>query len=352
MQALLAANADVNAATIHGHTPLHAAAGRSEVIGNYISRERATTAVSILLAAGAAIEARDSGGQTPLHQAARAGYAPVCELLVAHGADCQARDNEAATPLHLAAKSGNSRCCEILLARGADIHALDKEGNTPLLWALTKHRDSFSPEAADYLLNHGADVARRNATGDNPFLVAAYWGHCKAIPLLLLHGASLTDTNNSGDSALHLAAINGWHDVVRMLLDVGADPDVLSGKGRTLAQTAAAYGRADVLALLNSRSSHAVAPSLDRNTLTFQPTCLNCDRAMEQIDTQGWPLLSRTIACRSCGEIHRYIVHDRRLHLKRITVPSGHSGPSSKEFAPENTNKKEKKWWGRLFGGQ
>ncbi len=69
-------------------------------------------------------------------------------------------------------------------------------------------------------------LSLRNANGDTPLIVAAYYGHLKVVEALLKRGHTLesfnSDTlvsvNSDGDQALILAASNGHLDVVKELL--------------------------------------------------------------------------------------------------------------------------------------
>ena len=106
MQALLDANADLEASNNFGATPLHIAAVYNEN----------PAVVQALLDARANIEATDSLGQTPLHYAAAhnenpsenpaAVQAAVGQVLVDAGANVDAQDNRGFSPLELAIAFG------------------------------------------------------------------------------------------------------------------------------------------------------------------------------------------------------------------------------------------------------
>lgn len=150
VQRLLAAGADVNAASETGRTPLYRAAlsGRTEV-------------VRVLLAAGADVNAATTSGRTPLHIAISMRRNEVVRVLLDKGANVNAaikggvKDGQ--TPLHLAASDGLADVVRVLLEKGANPNAADKEGWTPLqLAVLEDHAD-----AVRALLDKGANI---NAT--------------------------------------------------------------------------------------------------------------------------------------------------------------------------------------------
>jgi ankyrin repeat protein len=177
---LVAEGADVNAKTVDGRTPLHAAA----------TLPAGASVVKVLLDAGADVEARTITGNTPLFDAvaaseentrilldkganpnatSRTGATPlmgarssdVVALLVTRGADVTARSKRGESALADAAGRGDLEAAKLLLGHGADVNATDYRGYTPLMHAAQYDRDS--PELIRLLIDHGADV---NATGE------------------------------------------------------------------------------------------------------------------------------------------------------------------------------------------
>lgn len=91
-----------------------------------------------------------------------------------------------------AARSGRIAAMDALLGRGAAIDAAPYNG-TALHWALLGHR----PEAAEWLVEWGADIDGRAACGDTadvtPLHVAAGWANdLRSARLLKARGADLT----------------------------------------------------------------------------------------------------------------------------------------------------------------
>ena len=88
---LLAQNADVNAATRRGETPLHGA-----VMGE------ARAIVERLLRQGADVNAQADNGMTALHRAAWQRSTEIVSLLLIHGADNSIKDKNGLSPMQLA----------------------------------------------------------------------------------------------------------------------------------------------------------------------------------------------------------------------------------------------------------
>ena len=128
---LLDANADVNAVSQLGRTPLLVAASANGTLD----------VMRLMLAKGADVNAADTTGVTPLIAAANVGNADVAMLLLAHGADARttARTGQPATPLMGAAVNGNVELVRALLARTPDLAVVSadrtgtvKNGPVPL----------------------------------------------------------------------------------------------------------------------------------------------------------------------------------------------------------------------------
>ncbi|MFN0123711.1 MAG: ankyrin repeat domain-containing protein [Blastocatellia bacterium] len=111
--------------------------------------------VEALLAAGADVNAatRETMKVTPLHSAAAARQPAIARLLIAHGAKVNAGQAENGfTPLHEAAANGDLEFAGLLLEHGAQINAKMTDGKTPLALALTRGRQ----EMAAFLRERGA----------------------------------------------------------------------------------------------------------------------------------------------------------------------------------------------------
>jgi ankyrin len=197
--------------------------------------------------AGPDTSERDAHGNTPLHLAAKQGDTDRVAALIAAGANVKAVAYNRYTPLHLAAWGGKAEPIKLLLAKGADPLALDYDCRTPLHYASTK-------AAVDALLAAGVAVdVRWTPWWRTPLLDAAMHGFAEAAEALLDHGADIQATNCSHFSPLHWAAWGGHRAVVKLLLERGADVHYVDDSGHPALFWAENGGHRDVAALLRAR---------------------------------------------------------------------------------------------------
>lgn len=199
---LLDAGADANAAG-QGWTALHTITWIRQP--GYASNDPAPTGsgnmssiemVKKLVAKGANVNARmtkrtnvglsslNTSGATPFLLAARTGDAELMRLLAKLGADPLLPNADNTTPLMVAAGVGtrspgedagtNAEVLEavkVAIELGNDVNAVDKNGETAMHGAAYKQ----VPQAAQYLLDHGAKIEvfnRKNSHGWTPLRIA------------------------------------------------------------------------------------------------------------------------------------------------------------------------------------
>ncbi|TFK28087.1 ankyrin [Coprinopsis marcescibilis] len=85
----------------------------------------------------------------------------VRELVELHSASPNGPDENSYTPMHAAASYGHIHVLEYLVSRGGDVNVTDDDGDTPLYTV-------ENLETAQYLVEHGAVVDRRNSEGISP----------------------------------------------------------------------------------------------------------------------------------------------------------------------------------------
>jgi ankyrin repeat protein len=242
-------NADVNARTPDGATPLtFAAAGGHSTVCDLLLSNRAELDIHIASALGKTADVRrmlagnsslandrdERLHRTPLFWAAARGHLDVVELLIRNKADVRVGapryaqagnvvtgprvwdvdlENKAAeTPLHLAAAGGHIAVVRVLLREGADVDGLDTTGDTPLLRAVANER----AETVKLLLDKNAKIEVESVSA-----LSKACDNLEVIDLLLSHNPS----PRALDEALRRAAGRN-REVVERLLAKGARADI------------------------------------------------------------------------------------------------------------------------------
>ena len=303
---LVKQGANPNAKRRHGRTLLHMAVQAKDKEG-----------VNLLLDRGADPNARDDSGQTPLSRAAWAGQREIVQLLRAAGgsidfvdavvlndaervaeflrdepslANRQIVSDRQGPPLYIAMTCRAGDVVRVLLDNGADPNA---DGIGPTLLSIAARRagpsasetmDLFvragadvnhrglkgrtalhdvvysgSVEAAEVLLESGADVNARDDTQATPLnsLLFEAPAYNPVAELLLSRGADPNLPDQMGVTPLHRASGAGNEDAVRLLLDHGADPSAKDFQGKTPLDVANEAGHPEILHLL---TAHGAAP--------------------------------------------------------------------------------------------
>lgn len=167
-QRLLCANPDLAHERYGGRTLLHAACSAGNL-----------GTVTDLLKLGIDANIQDDGGHTPLYSVGNecSGGGPVVRALIQGGANVDACDGaKRCTALHMAARRGNVEAAEALLECGANIEARDSLGETPLRRAVNCGKISI----AALLLAKGANPHSVGRKGLTP-LSAARAGEMRSL---------------------------------------------------------------------------------------------------------------------------------------------------------------------------
>ncbi len=232
---LIARGADVNFAEVNsGETALMKAAAN----GN-------TDMVTVLLSSNANVNAQSKRGVTPLTAAVEANNSIMANLLISSGAragvskenvlnyafrkhplgvdimlkggaEPDYADANGNTALIVTAAAGDGPSVKALVDYRADNNAANKNGMTPLLYAVKNKKT----DVANYLINHSrTDINKANNKGENALYWAAYLGQDELVNNLLLLNADYKKLTNNGVSALQIAQKNGHPKTAKIISD-------------------------------------------------------------------------------------------------------------------------------------
>jgi ankyrin repeat protein len=220
VRTLLAQHVPLNAVDPDGSTALHAAA-----------RSDSLEIADMLIAAGADVKAATRYNITPLSLACGNGSAAMIERLLNAGADPNSTSEEGQTALLTAALTGKVDAVRVLLAHGAKVNVQEPvKGQSAIMWAASEGNTA----AAAMLIEFGADVKAKSKGGFTALLFAARGGHKDTVEALLAHGANANDVAPDGTSALNMAVVNAYFEVAAALLDHGANPNAPDARGSAL----------------------------------------------------------------------------------------------------------------------
>lgn len=104
-----------------------------------------------------------SDGHTPLHAAAGTTNVALAKWLMEKGADARATTKEGVTPLHQAAWHSTVEMLDLLVRNKADVNAATKQGMPVIHRAITGLRDNSAK--LQYLIIHGARTDMPNYDG-------------------------------------------------------------------------------------------------------------------------------------------------------------------------------------------
>jgi ankyrin repeat protein len=127
--------------------------------------------------------------------------------------------------------AGRPDAVRLLVTRGAQVDAVEpSRGQTALMWAAAEG----NTEAADVLVEAGADPTLKSNGGFTPLLFAVRNAHIATAELLLKRGANVNELAPDGSSALSMAVVNAYYEMASMLLERGADPNIKDPRGSPL----------------------------------------------------------------------------------------------------------------------
>lgn len=169
--------------------------------------------------------------RTPFYWAACIGDIPMIQYLLTKSVDINSTSSMGRTPLSKACWNGRTDIVKILCQqKGIILDCPDKNGRFPLhnaVWGEYGGRQGKKmnggisadcPQAAQYLIDYGANIEVTDNEGDTPFMIAASTNGIESMKVLVKAGAQVNRVNNRGESALIQATQYGnWESVGTML---------------------------------------------------------------------------------------------------------------------------------------
>ncbi len=178
---LLEHKAGIDARDVRGATPIVSAA--------------TDEAAGALMAADADLNAADRYGRTALHHAAEAGWAQVCEWLVAKGADAHARDALGRTALHYARNKETVKSLEEYGVKGdvADVFGQKPDTKNPGLTLEKRIIKGMTGEQLMAAMDGGP--AQRFAQSKAEGKVEVWWYRNSMVRVVLAEGKVVSFEN-------------------------------------------------------------------------------------------------------------------------------------------------------------
>ncbi len=200
-------------------------------------------------------------GTTPLAVAAFLGRKDVVELLLtAWNIDINIRQHDGATALFTATQGNRHEVVELLITRGADVNLGLLDDST----SLTHSAFKGNIEVLKHLLQApGIRVNKRTKEGITALFYASKQGHAEAAELLLNKGADPELADENGVAPLHIACLLGYTGVVRALLNAGADMENMLDKVYTSYRLARMGGHREIMNLIEGYRRDRVEQALE-----------------------------------------------------------------------------------------
>lgn len=185
----------------------------------------------------------------PLHVAVTSRDLNRVKQIISDSPTCLNAIDESSgySALALSAYLGYSAIADYLLSQ-EDIK-IDSEGvdkNTPLHVAV----DRKNEDLVSTLLDHGANINKKNSKGNTALMIATQGGYYDLFDLLLDKNANPALQNNEKNSALTLAALGNKPNMLKKLIATGINPDSPNIYKNTALSLAADRGHTGIVRIL------------------------------------------------------------------------------------------------------
>jgi ankyrin repeat protein len=250
VRALVRQKANANAVQPDGTTALH-----------WAVRQNDAELVDQLLAAGANVNAQTRYGTNAIYFAAVNGHAAILEKLLKAGADANFTNADGEAVLMTASRTGKPDAVKVLLDHGAKVNTAEAvRGQTAVMWAAAENH----PDVVRLLVERGADLNAHTketpapdpaviwtpgrAAGDGitrlrarpqpgggftALHFAARDGNLEMTKFLVELGAKVNERTASGMTPMLASVINNHFKVAQYLLDHNTDPNLADSYQRT-----------------------------------------------------------------------------------------------------------------------
>ncbi|KAI0883859.1 ankyrin [Annulohypoxylon maeteangense] len=179
---------------------------------------------AILRDSSEGIDSRDNFGISPLHLAVFNNNVNAIGHLLSHGANPDTLDVSCSTPLILAAKYGRHDCIQALVNGGYDIN-MSRPHSYHAFHCLVASEKEGSAESAKYLLENGANLARKSNLGNLALHTLAQYPQAAEIAekfQLLVHaGLNVEEQNRYGRTPLGEALSHNNITMAHLLMNAG-----------------------------------------------------------------------------------------------------------------------------------
>jgi serine/threonine-protein phosphatase 6 regulatory ankyrin repeat subunit B len=159
----------------------------------------------------------------------------------------------------------------MLIEEGAEVNARDERGATVMHYAAAVH----DPDMLRLLIQRKGNVNAIELPSGKTVLMSAVGGlHPENVAVLLQHDADITKRDGMGATAMHYAAAGRHPAVLQLLIEAGGDVNAIEFvSGRTVLMSAVDGSQDDNVALLLNRrgadaDTHADVNARDRNGAT------------------------------------------------------------------------------------